>query len=140
MARVSMADISIMMQTSQCMKENIDTESKKEKHQKPVGPHGKSALYPIVISPENSFSAKYQQQSNYLLLTYMYNLLRKWHQSTNNINPACIIQQKSHDIDALSKMALPSKVCRLLYYTFIYNHQNSAFFFGPSCAKTRHDS
>ena len=43
----------------------------------------------------------------------MYNLLRKWHQSTSNINPACIIQQKSHDIDALSKMALPSKVCRL---------------------------
>ena len=57
----------------------------------------------------------------------MYNLLRKWQQSTNNINPACIIQQKSHDIDALSKMALPSKVCRLLYYTFIYNHQNSAY-------------
>ena len=53
------------------------------------------------------------------------------------INPACIIQQKSHDIDALSKMALPSKVCRLLYYTFIYNHQNSAFLFGQSCAKTR---
>ena len=43
----------------------------------------------------------------------MYNLLRKWHQSTNNINPACIIEQKSHDTDALSKMALPSKVCRL---------------------------
>ena len=49
----------------------------------------------------------------------MYNLLRKWHQSTNNINPACIIQQKSHDTDAFSKMALPSKVCRLLYYIFI---------------------
>ena len=32
MAWVSMADISIMKQTSQCMKENIDTESKKEKH------------------------------------------------------------------------------------------------------------
>ena len=67
----------------------------------------------------------------------MYNLLRKWHQSTNNINPACVIQQKNHDIDALSKIALPSKVSRLLYYTFIYNHQNSAFLFGKSCAKTR---
>ena len=53
------------------MKENIDTESKKEKHYKPVGPRGKSALYPIVISPENSFSAKYYLTKR-LLNTHLY--------------------------------------------------------------------
>ena len=43
------------------MKKNIDTESKKNKrkHLKVVESHGKSALYPVVISPENSFREKH---------------------------------------------------------------------------------
>ena len=55
-----MADINIMMWTSQPMKKNIDNEWKKKKTpRKAAGSHGKSELYPFVISPENSLSVKY---------------------------------------------------------------------------------